>query len=117
MARYCTPRSEWWTRAGQIRALAPARPDGHFQGAGGQVRVQARGGSPADDPPGVHVGDERDVHPAAESTHICVGSAGGALPAFSQVNFRRPPSEPDMHIPVFAILMAGWVIGGFLDRR
>ena len=58
-------------QAGQVRALAPARPDGHFQGVQGQVRVQARGGLPADDPPGVDVRHEGHVHPAAESTHIC----------------------------------------------
>jgi len=58
-------------QAGQVGALAPARPDGHFQGVQGQVRVQARGGLPADDPPGVDVRHEGHVHPAAESTHIC----------------------------------------------
>ena len=75
----------------QVGALAPARPDGHFQGAGGQVRARARGGPPADDPPGVDVRHEGHVHPAAHGAHVGVGSAGGALPAFSRVGLRRPP--------------------------
>ena len=42
MARCCTPQSQWWTCAGRVRALAPARPDGHLQGAGGQARARTR---------------------------------------------------------------------------
>ena len=36
--------------------------------------------------------------------HVGVGSAGGALPAFSRVGFRRPPSEPDVRIPAHPAL-------------
>lgn len=79
MARYPAPRSQWWTRAGQVRA-------------------RARGGPPADDPPGVDVRHEGHVHPAAESTHICdvrhpqlVRPESGEMPVH-QVGRALPPS-------------------------
>ena len=49
----------------------------------------------------------RDEGGAAEprpGRHVGVGSAGGALPAFSRVGFRRPPSEPDVRIPAHPAL-------------
>ncbi len=57
----------------QAREISPGAfplPDGHLQGVQGQVGVQAGGGLPADDPPGVHVGDEGDVDPPGERTHV-----------------------------------------------
>ena len=49
---------------------APVRPDGHLQGAGGQVRARARAGPPADDPSGVDVRHEGHVHPATHGAHV-----------------------------------------------
>ena len=66
---------------------------------------RARAGGPADDAAGAY--RPRDEGRAAEprpGRHAGVGSAGGALPAFSRVGFRRPPSEPDVRIPAHPAL-------------
>ena len=58
------------------------RPDGHSQGVQGQVGVQAGGGLPADDPPGVHVGHESHIDPPGEGAYIGgVPPACGGMPA------------------------------------
>ena len=48
--------------------------------------------------------DEGGVAEPRPGRHVGVGSAGGALPAFSRVGFRRPPSEPDVRIPAYLAL-------------
>ena len=51
-------------QARQVSTLAPALPDSHSQGAGGQVGAHwPVGGLPADDPPGVDVGGRRPRAP------------------------------------------------------
>ena len=45
-------------------------PDGHLQGVDSQVRSQAVGDRPAHDHPGVHVENQRGLHPAAVRFHI-----------------------------------------------
>ena len=57
----------------QAREVSPGEfplPDGHSQGVQGQVGVQAGGGLPAHDPPREDIGDEGDVDPPGERTHV-----------------------------------------------
>jgi hypothetical protein len=51
-----------------------AGPQAHFQRVEGQVGAQAAGQLPPEDPAGVHVDDEGDVHPAGEGP--AVGDVG-----------------------------------------
>ena len=62
-------------QAREIRPLTFPLSGGHFQGIQGQVGVQAGGGLPADDPPGVHVGDEGKVDPPGEGAYIGGGTS------------------------------------------
>ena len=70
MDRYCTPRSQVVHQARQVSTGSFPLPDGHSQGVQGQVGVQARGGLPAHDSPREDIGDEGDVDPPGERTHV-----------------------------------------------
>ena len=76
MDLYCTPRSQVMHQAREISPLTFPLPDGHSQGVQGQVGTHwPVGGLPADDPPGVHVGDEGDVDPPREGAYIGGGTS------------------------------------------
>ena len=63
-------------QAREISPLTFPLPDGHSQGVQGQVGTHwPVGGLPADDPPGVHVGDEGDVDPPREGAYIGGGTS------------------------------------------
>ena len=70
MDLYCTPRSQVVHQAREISSGAFALLDSHLQGVQGQVGVQAGGGLPADDPPGVYVGHESHIDPPGKGTNI-----------------------------------------------
>ena len=75
MDRYCTPRSQVVHQARQIGPLTFPLPDGHLKGVQGQVGVQAGGGLPAHDSPREDIGDEGDVDPPGERTHVGGGTS------------------------------------------
>lgn len=90
---------------GSAAVAVLSRLDRLLQGAEHEAGVHAAAGGPADDAAGAY--RPRDEGRAAEprpGRHVGVGSAGGALPAFSRVGFRRPPSEPDVRIPAHPAL-------------
>ena len=63
-------------QARQVSTLAPALPDSHSQGAGGQVGAHwPVGGLPADDPPRVHVSHESHIDPPGEGAYIGGGTS------------------------------------------
>ena len=71
MARYCTPRGQVVHQARQVSTGSFPLPDGHFQGAGGQVGAHwPVGGLPADDPPREHVSHESHIDPPGEGAHV-----------------------------------------------
>ena len=75
MDRYCTPRSQVVHQARQVSTGSFPLPDGHLKGVQGQVGVQARGGLPAHDSPREDIGDEGDVDPPGERTHVGGGTS------------------------------------------
>ena len=100
------PWSLWWTRPVRHRPSRCLRRRIACSRAPTALSApRARAGGPADDAAGAY--RPRDEGRAAEprpGRHAGVGSAGGALPAFSRVGFRRPPSEPDVRIPAHPAL-------------
>ena len=70
MDRYCTPRSQVMHQARQVSTGSFPLPDGHLKGVQGQVGIQAGGGLPAHDSPREDIGDEGDVDPPGERTHV-----------------------------------------------
>ena len=57
-------------QARQVSTGSFPLPDGHLKGVQGQVGVQAGGGLPAHDSPREDIGDEGDVDPPGERTHV-----------------------------------------------
>ena len=99
------PWSLWWTRPSRSPPSRCLRRRIACSRAPTALSVpRAAAGGPADDPAGEQVHDEGGVAEPRPGRHVGVGSAGGALPAFSRVGFRRPPSEPDVRIPAHPAL-------------
>ena len=71
-------------QAGQVEAGAAAVEHGHLERVDREIGAQRPGGLPADDHPGEHVDDERDVDPAGVG--LDVGQIGDPQP----VRGRRP---------------------------
>ena len=96
----------WWCRALEVAAVAVLAPPGS-PARGRRPRCRCPVRLPAAQPTIRRENRPRDEGGAAEprpGRHAGVGSAGGALPAFSRVGFRRPPSEPDVRIPAHPAL-------------
>ena len=71
MDRYCTPRSQVMHQARQVSTGSFPLPDGHLKGVQGQVGAHwPVGGLPAHDSPREDIGDEGDVDPPGERTHV-----------------------------------------------
>ena len=71
MDRYCTPRSQVVHQARQVSTGSFPLPDGHLKGVRGQVGAHwPTGGLPAHDSPREDIGDEGDVDPPGERTHV-----------------------------------------------